>query len=89
MESKQLQFKSRHVDDPNQQVDWDEVDRTLKEVDPDGTLFSDPRFDSLKHALRILGSAAAEKELNQVRMHHPFPSDPKRFLHQLQLLRMN
>lgn len=67
MESK-LQFKRRHVANSTSveaEVDWEEVDQTLEEVDPDG-VFSDPRFDPLKHALRILGSVAAEKDLNEV-----------------------
>lgn len=67
MESK-LQFKRRHAENSSSieaEVDWEEVERTLKEVDPEGT-FSDPRFDPLKHALRILGSVAAEKDLNEV-----------------------
>jgi hypothetical protein len=66
MESK-LQFKRRHAENSSSietEVDWEEVERTLKEVDPEGT-FSDPRFDPLKHALRILGSVAAEKDLNE------------------------
>jgi hypothetical protein len=67
MESK-LQFKRRHADNSasiEAEVDWEEVEQTLKEVDPEG-VFSDPRFDPLKHALRILGSVSAEKELNEV-----------------------
>ena len=67
MESK-LQFKRRHAENSasvEAEVEWGEVERTLNEVDPEGT-FSDPRFDPLKHALRILGSVAAEKDLNHV-----------------------
>jgi hypothetical protein len=67
MESK-LQFKRRHAENSatiETEVDWEEVEQTLKEVDPEGT-FSDPRFDPLKHALRILGSVSAEKDLNEV-----------------------
>ena len=61
-----IQFKSRRPDNQGQaEVDWYEVERTMREVDPNGTL-SDPRFDPLKYALRILGSVTAEKELNEV-----------------------
>ena len=47
------------------EVDWEEVEQTLAEVDPEG-IFSDPRFDPLKHALGLLGSVTAEKELDEV-----------------------
>lgn len=61
-----LHFKRRVA--PNEtepSVDWDEVARTLAQVDPDGAL-SDPRFDSLKYTLRLLSSVGAEKDLDEV-----------------------
>ena len=64
--SSALQFRRSHPEKSTEpEVDWEEVEATLKEVDPDGK-FSDPRFDALKYSLRILGSVTAEKELNEV-----------------------
>ena len=44
-------------------VKWDDVDAELARVAPE---FADPRFDSLKHVLSILGSPTAEGEVEEV-----------------------
>jgi len=59
-----LQFKRTTNSAPELHIDWDEVHRTLETVDPS---FSDPRFDPLKHALKLLGSITAEREINELR----------------------
>ena len=62
-----LHFKRRVApNDTAPSVNWDEVARTLAQVDPDGAL-TDPRFDSLKYTLRLLSSVGAEKDLDEVR----------------------
>lgn len=60
-----LQFKRTTSMPPELVVDWEEVQATLDALDPQ---FADPRFDPLKHALRLLGSITAEEELNEVRL---------------------
>lgn len=58
-----LQYRRRSTDPDAPPVDWDEVDAGLARVNP---AFRDPRFDSLKHVLTILGSETAEADVEEV-----------------------
>ena len=60
-----LAYRSRARGAQQPAVDWDEVDAELLRVNP---AFGDPRFDSLKHVLSILGSPTAEAEVEEVRV---------------------
>ena len=45
-------------------VDWEAFEETLCSLNPE---YANPKFDSLKHVLTVLGSNNAELEVEQVR----------------------
>ena len=50
--------------DEERRLDWDEVDEGLYVIPQ---IFKNPRFDSLKHVLTVLGAVDSEAALEEVR----------------------